>query len=405
MSYNASNPNGQATSANSAPVVLASDQAALAVAIQNLYVTGQSAQTAVVNNILTATAGTAATDVQNYKSFAIQVVSTGTSGTFLFEGSNDNTNFQPIPVYNHALVVQVPLVTVITASSSNIIYAGAVNFRYIRLRIVSTIGGGSIQAFSLFSQTPYSGTSQIVAQGTAANLNVTAAGTVTANLGTGGTGATSLGKAEDAVAASGDTVVAIAGVRNDALTSNVSASGDYIVPTTDLYGHLIVKDQQRHKRTYRTAFVVAPAASATDVFQLIGSASTTVEITQIIISGTQTTGGLLDIFIKKRSTANTGGTSSASTAVPMVSADAAATAVGAIYTANPTTGTTTGDVAIVTAAVGATASTDDNIAVIDFGLRGKPLTLSGVAQAMAINLNGVTLTGGSLKVTIEFMEY
>ncbi len=375
------------------------------VTLQDLYVTGQSAQTATVNNILTTTSGSTATDIQNYRSFSIQVISTATSGTFIFEGSNDNTNFQSIPVYNQALVVQVPIVTAITASSSNIIYTGASNFRYIRLRIASTLGGGSVQAISCFTQESFTGTSTIVAQGTAANLNVTATGTVTANLGTGGTGATSIGKAEDAVAASGDTGVAILALRNDALTSNVSASGDYIVPVTDTYGHLIFKDQQRHKRTYRTAFVVVPAASATDIFQLIGSATTTVEITQIIISGTQATAGLVDFYIKKRSTANTSGTSSASTNVPLISTDAAATAVGAIYTANPTTGTDVGNIYIQAIPIGLTTSSTNNIVSINFGERGKSLILSGVAQAMAINLNGVTVGTGSLKVTIEFTEY
>jgi len=405
MAYSATPPLGQATAANSTPVVLASDQSTVNVVMTNLAVTGQATQTTTVNNILTATSGTSATDVQAYKSFAVQVVSTGTSGTFIFEGSNDNVNFQAIPVFNQAVLAQLPIVTAITATATSIIYVGAINFRYMRLRIATTIGGGSIQAHSNFCQEAFTGTSTIVAQATAANLNVTATGTITANLGTGGTSATSLGKAEDAVAASGDVGVASLALRNDSLTSNVSASGDYIMPITDIYGSLVVKDQQRHKATYRTAFVVTPAATASDVFQLIGSASKTVEITQIIISGTQTTGGLVDIYIKKRSTANSGGSSTASTAVPMISTDAAATAVGAIYTANPTTGTTTGDVAIITAAFGPATSTDDNIAYINFGERGKGLTLVGVAQAMAINLNGVTITGGSLKITIEFTEY
>lgn len=399
MAYNPSNTNGRADAVASTPVVLSNDDSL------DLYITGQAAQTATINNIIPATAGSSPTDVQAYRAFAIQVVSTGTAGTFIFEGSNDGTNFQSIPVYNQALVVQVPIVTAITASASNIIYCGSCAFRYIRLRIATTITGGSIRAYSTFTLTTFTSTSQIVSQGTAANLLVTASGTVTANLGTGGTGATAIGKAEDAAAASGDTVVAIAGIRNDALTSNVSASGDYTVPVVDIYGAQIVKDQQRHKRTYRTAFVVTPAASCTDLFQLIGSATTTVEVNKILISGTQTTSGLVDVYVKKRSTANTGGTSSASTNVPMISTDAAATAVGAIYTANPTTGTTVGDVWIQAVPIVTTTAVENDIVEVNFGERGKALILSGVAQAMVINLNGVTVTGGSFKITIEFTEY
>lgn len=160
-----------------------------------------------------------------------------------------------------------------------------------------------------------------------------------------------------------------------------------------------------NKRTYRTAFVVTPATTPTDVFQLIGSATTKVEVNKIILSGTMTTAGMADVYISKRSTANTLGTSSASVNVPMVSTDAAATAVGAIYTANPTTGTSVGDVYIQSIPFATTTDKTNNIVEIDFGERGKPVILSGVAQALAINLNGATLTGLNLKVTVEFTEY
>jgi hypothetical protein len=68
-------------------------------AIKDDFLRGQSAQTATVNNILIPVAGTSSIDVTRYRSFACQVVSTGTAGTFIFEGSNDGTNFQAIPVF------------------------------------------------------------------------------------------------------------------------------------------------------------------------------------------------------------------------------------------------------------------------------------------------------------------
>ena len=115
-----------------------------------------------------------------YRSFGIQVISTGTGGTFIFEGSNDNINFQSIPVFNQALVVPIPIVTAITATSSSILYVGACTFRYIRVRIASTITGGSIQTFTLFANSDLSVAQTVVAQGTAGNLNVTiGSGTIT----------------------------------------------------------------------------------------------------------------------------------------------------------------------------------------------------------------------------------
>ncbi len=68
---------------------------------------------------------------------------------------------------------------------------------------------------------------------------------VALNLGTGGTGATSIGKAEDAAAASGDTGPTVFGVRRDGptLTSQTSAAGDYSEIATDDAGVLWVRNR------------------------------------------------------------------------------------------------------------------------------------------------------------------
>lgn len=149
------------------------------------YMAGQSAQTAVINNILTPTASANSSDVSKFRSFTCQVVSTGTAGTFIFEGSNDGTNFQSVPVYNQALTVRVPIITAITASASQIIYEGSCNFKFLRLRIATLITGGSIRTHSVFLRVPLGTTIQTIANGTAANLLMSAAqsGTWTAQIG------------------------------------------------------------------------------------------------------------------------------------------------------------------------------------------------------------------------------
>lgn len=162
---------GEAAATASIPVTLSSDN------MSDFDVTGAAAQTATVNNILSNPSGSTATAVDQYRSFTCQVVSTASGGTFIFEGSNDGTNFQAVPVYNQALVVRVPIVTAITATASSIIYEGSCNFNFLRLRIASTITGGSIQAFTAFTRTPLGTTSQIVSNGTAANLLATVSAT------------------------------------------------------------------------------------------------------------------------------------------------------------------------------------------------------------------------------------
>lgn len=160
---------GQAAAANSIPVSLANEN------IQDLFVIGQAGQTAVINNILPIVAGVDSTDLTGYRSALVQVVSSGTGGSFIFEGSNVINNFfQTIPVYNQAILTGTTITNAIAATASQIGYVFPVNFRYIRLRIVAPITGGTIQAFSKFNQTNFTPAVLQVAQATGFNLATTA---------------------------------------------------------------------------------------------------------------------------------------------------------------------------------------------------------------------------------------
>ena len=158
-------------------------------------------------------------------------------------------------------------------------------------------------------------------------------------------------------------------------------------------------------RAYSAFASVAAAALATDIAILPGSATTTVYVTRIFISGVQTTAGNVEIVLAKRSTANTGGTSAAMTAVPHCSGDAAAVAAPLSYTANPTTGSLVGNLRRFYIPVGpAATSIANSFTVIDLGFNAKPVCLMGVAEGLAINLNGVTVTGGTFDVGFEWRE-
>jgi hypothetical protein len=251
---------GQTTASASFPVAIASDQ------YNDTYITGQSVQTATVNNILTTVSGTGATDVSAFRSFAVQVASTGTAGTFIFEGSNDNVNFQAIPVYNQALIVTVPIVTAITATASQIIYVGACSFRYLRLRIATTITGGSIQAFTTLCQVPFSATSQQVSNGTAANLLATVSGTVTAS--------NAAGTAAHSAAVSGNPIY----TAGKTLPTTI-ATVDTTLVAGDAAGLPITTGQQVSIKPYGTAeldynFSIATAATTVTVQTLIPASGT-----------------------------------------------------------------------------------------------------------------------------------
>lgn len=166
--------NGQATAAASIPVTLSNEN------IQDLFITGQSAQTATINNIIPASAGTTGTDFSGYSTVVVQVVSTGTGGTYVFEGSNDPTNnYVSVNFFNQLnLGSGFILNTAATASASQIGYVIPRTFRYLRLRIATTITGGSIQAYTTATKVPFSSIALYVAQSNAANLAAMVSGTV-----------------------------------------------------------------------------------------------------------------------------------------------------------------------------------------------------------------------------------
>ena len=220
---------GQALMANSQPVVIASDQSTISTAETSTFVTGAAAQTAIVSNILTPTAGSSPTASDNFRSASVQVVSTGTAGTFIFEQSNDGVSFVTLPVFNAALTTGVPIVAAITATSSSIVYTFPVRCRFIRLRIVTTITGGSIQTFSCFSNITWTPSAYTVSNPTAANLATTVSNATASNLQATVTPVTPTTNFLNSAASTNGTVVkASAGTLWSIAVSNINAAKVYL---------------------------------------------------------------------------------------------------------------------------------------------------------------------------------
>lgn len=160
------------------------------------------------------------------------------------------------------------------------------------------------------------------------------------------------------------------------------------------------------RATYRaTVTGLVPAASATDIAYINGSATKTVRVTRIVVSGTAGTHVNTPIILVKRSTANSGGTCAAATNVPLDSSNAAATAVVNSCTANPTTGTLVGNISARSYFFGVATEASGPPADFLIGQEGgQPLTLRGVAQGLAVNLGAVSVTSGVVNVTIEWTE-
>jgi hypothetical protein len=153
---------------------------------------------------------------------------------------------------------------------------------------------------------------------------------------------------------------------------------------------------------------LAVAASATDIFCINGSATRTIYISNMYISGSATGNNKANIQFYKRSTADTGGSSTNPTIVPSDSRSPASSATVNAYTANPTTGTLIGLVRSEHAVFpnDGTPTATGSILNVNFGVNnsGKLMILRGAAEGLCINLNGETIAGGVVHITASWIE-
>lgn len=166
--------------------------------------------------------------------------------------------------------------------------------------------------------------------------------------------------------------------------------------------------------TYRAAkLALTPVASPTDVFVIQGSATKTVRIKKIKLSGVATAQGNMPVQIVRRSSAGTPGSAvlTAITAVKHDTNDAAATAViSSVGTANYTTlGTLVGVLGakrLSMPASGSGAAGDGAETSFDFCRNAdKALVLRGTSDFICVNFNGAAVpAGGVVDFEIEFEE-
>lgn len=152
---------------------------------------------------------------------------------------------------------------------------------------------------------------------------------------------------------------------------------------------------------------LVPAASATDIFTITGKAGRLISINQIQISGIATAAAAIPISIVKRSTANTGGTAAAVTAVPMDTGQpAAANASVQSYTANPTTGNAVGTVStarMILSTAAASVGTSPIVFAFERMYMRAP-SLRSETESLCINYGGSTAAGNSLDISISWTE-
>lgn len=161
------------------------------------------------------------------------------------------------------------------------------------------------------------------------------------------------------------------------------------------------------KACYRASTgVFTTAASATDIFNFKGSSTKTIYIRKIVWKqAVLSVQAGHQVYLLKRSTANSGGTSSALTLIPLDSNFSSATASGVYYTANPTTGTSLGTLAHLWISMTTAPPNQTFETLFDSGNGGSPIVLRGTSESVSVSYNGVTdAIGTSAAVDIEWEE-
>lgn len=158
-------------------------------------------------------------------------------------------------------------------------------------------------------------------------------------------------------------------------------------------------------------------ATPTDLIGIRGSASKTVVVTSMALRIQAGSAALQTISLIKRSTANTGGTVTNPTGVPVDSLQNAATAVVDMYTALPTSGAAVGTLMIdhVPSNTSANQGGLIQLVIASTGIPQNPfmagderrgITLRGAAESIYFNYAGAVLTGGFTALwQFEWYEY
>lgn len=171
------------------------------------------------------------------------------------------------------------------------------------------------------------------------------------------------------------------------------------------------------KVTYSAAFFgLAPAASTTDLVCIAGSATKTIRVAQIKLSGSAATTLSLPATVLRRAAVNTGGTAASTTANPantVSKRDTSSpthTATLISYTANPTINDTSPTyIDSVQLAISLTTMATVSIpAVFEWrddqaSLQQQP-TLRGIAQQICVNFNSTSLATGLVTGSITWTE-
>lgn len=204
--------------------------------------------------------------------------------------------------------------------------------------------------------------------------------------------------------------LALGGVASLAITSVALAQVNTVPQVGFITGTL-------NKSTYSAVSIgLVPAASATDIFCISGSATKTIKISGIRITGVAGTLTTVPLVVLRRASLDTGGTAALTTAAPNLTNGASdsnnptATATLIAYTANPTIVDTSPMYFRAQNLTTPTVAAGTNTPPVDFTFGStlpnftQPLVVRGVAQQVCLNLQASSISSGVLNIGMQWTE-
>jgi hypothetical protein len=173
----------------------------------------------------------------------------------------------------------------------------------------------------------------------------------------------------------------------------------------------------RHNTFSAISVALVPAASATDVWCISAGASKNIYLEAINISGTAGTAVTTPVVLLRRNTAlDSGGTAATGLALPVggghnYSQNGTSSAVLTAYTANPTVNDASptylraAELALPTSSATLTQNLLFPIGTAASEYDQEFILAKGTTQQICINLNGTSVSSGSLVIWAEWAEY
>jgi hypothetical protein len=230
-------------------------------------------------NLLDPSAGSAATDVRDYNTVLLTVVSTATTGSYTIQGSFDSARTiglvtlqaQEITVQTGGAVINGAITP---TAATRVFRVNVADINYLSLNLSTGITANAIQAYATLTQAVTFPTQLTVVQGTGSSLNVQ-----------------TTGAAAQGATASGNPVFT-AGIGKTAQPT-ARTDGQIVAPLFDKIGRMVTVNNHVRDLTDLNSMVTLTSTTETTIIAAI--ASTFNDIVSMILTNTSATGVRVDL--------------------------------------------------------------------------------------------------------------